>query len=133
MDRIGKMVGADKVALPAYLRVNGNRKRDFRDCGKPNPLTPPCQGDLSLNSPLIRGARGVRKDECWGFLQSLESRNPVKSIFLSKPSRHSQFSIFNYQLPASIAREWANNSVCIKVQVWLLMRSPLIHTISSNL
>ncbi len=49
------MVGAAKVALLAYLRVNGNRKRNFRDCGKPNPLNPPCQGDLSLNSPLVRG------------------------------------------------------------------------------
>ena len=35
------MVGAAKVALLAYLRVNGNRKRNFRDCGKPNPLNPP--------------------------------------------------------------------------------------------
>ena len=37
----------------------------------PNPLNPPCQGDLSLNSPLIRGARGVRNDEYWIFAQSL--------------------------------------------------------------
>ena len=33
--------------------------------GKPNPLNPPYQGDLSLNSPLIRGARGVKNDERW--------------------------------------------------------------------
>ena len=43
-DKIDKRVGAAKAALPAYLRVNGNRKRDFRDCGKPNPLNPPYQG-----------------------------------------------------------------------------------------
>ena len=30
----------------------------------PNPLNPPCQGDLSLNSPLIRGAKN---DERWVF------------------------------------------------------------------
>ena len=39
--------------------------------GQPNPLNPPCQGDLSLNSPLIRGARGVRNDKYWFFAQSL--------------------------------------------------------------
>ena len=72
MDRIGKMVGADKVALLAYLRVNGNRKQDFRDCGKPNPLNPPCQGDLSLNSSLIRGARGLGMTNI-GFLHSRTS------------------------------------------------------------
>ena len=33
--------------------------------GKPNPLNPPYQGDLALNSPLIRGARGVKNDERW--------------------------------------------------------------------
>ena len=33
--------------------------------GKPNPLNPPYQGDLPLNSPLIRGARGVKNDERW--------------------------------------------------------------------
>ena len=44
-------------------------------CGKPNPLNPPCQGDLSLNSPLIRGARGVRNDKYWFFAQSLWSRH----------------------------------------------------------
>ena len=47
-------------------------------CGKPNPLNPPCQGDLSLNSPLIRGARGVRNDEYWIFAQSLRTRLPAK-------------------------------------------------------
>ena len=31
--------------------------------GKPNPLNPPYQGDFPLNSPLIRGARGVKNDE----------------------------------------------------------------------
>ena len=52
--------------------------------GKPNPLNPPYQGDFPLNSPLIRGARGVKNDERWvsgtvsfagttnvGFLHSL--------------------------------------------------------------
>ena len=33
--------------------------------GKPNPLNPPYQGDFPLNSPLIRGARGVKNDERW--------------------------------------------------------------------
>ena len=28
---------------------------------------PPDKGDLSLNSPLIRGVRGVRNDKCWVF------------------------------------------------------------------
>ena len=39
--------------------------------GKPNPLNPPYQGDFPLNSPLIRGARGVKNDECWIFAQPL--------------------------------------------------------------
>ena len=33
--------------------------------GKPNPLNPPYQGDFPLNSPLIKGARGVKNDERW--------------------------------------------------------------------
>ena len=33
--------------------------------GKPNLLNPPYQGDFPLNSPLIRGARGVKNDERW--------------------------------------------------------------------
>ena len=33
--------------------------------GKPNPLNPPDKGDFPLNSPLIRGARGVKNDERW--------------------------------------------------------------------
>ena len=33
--------------------------------GKLNPLNPPYQGDFPLNSPLIRGARGVKNDERW--------------------------------------------------------------------
>ena len=46
----------------------------FRDCAKnlvrlrwwkTQPPSPPYQGDLSLNSPLIRGARGVKNDERW--------------------------------------------------------------------
>ena len=47
-------------------------------CGTSNPLNPPCQGDLSLNSPLIRGARGVRKDEYWIFAQS-RKQEPSKT------------------------------------------------------
>ena len=39
------------------------------DCAKTParayPLNPPYQGDFSLNSPLIRGARGVKNDERW--------------------------------------------------------------------
>ena len=45
------------------------RSRHMRE-PQPNPLNPPYQGDFSLNSPLIRGVRGVRKDECWIFAQS---------------------------------------------------------------
>ena len=51
--------------------------------GKPNPLNPPYQGDLSLNSPLTRGARGVRKDEYWIFAQS-RKQEPSKT---AKPAR----------------------------------------------
>ena len=71
---MNRRIGAAKAALPAYLRVNGNRKQDFRDCGKPNPLNPPCQGDLSLNSPLSGGLGGLGTTNI-GFLQSLGSRN----------------------------------------------------------
>ena len=38
---------------------------------QPNPLNPPDKGDFPLNSPLIRGARGVKNDERWVFAQSL--------------------------------------------------------------
>ena len=51
--------------------------------GKLNPLNPPYQGDLSLNSPLTRGARGVRKDEYWIFAQS-RKQEPSKT---AKPAR----------------------------------------------
>ena len=59
--------------------------------GQPNPLNPPCQGDLSLNSPLIRGARtNIR------FLHSLLSRD-VKSRRDDPHYNGQSFSIFNFQ------------------------------------
>ena len=45
--------------------------------GKPNPLNPPYQGDFPLNSPLIRGARGVKNDERWVFAQSLSQERRI--------------------------------------------------------
>ena len=48
----------------------------------PNPLNPPCQGDLSLNSPLIRGARGVRNDEYWIFAQSLWRVKNLSAVWI---------------------------------------------------
>ena len=72
------------LAQPHFLLTscewNRKRKRDFRDCGKSNPLNPPCQGDFLLNSPLIRGARGVRNDECWIFAISLASVRYVDAV-----------------------------------------------------
>ena len=59
-------------------------------CGKPNPLNPPCQGDLSLNSPLIRGARGVRNDEILSFCTV--SKVPLLNEALL-PTPNPQFSI----------------------------------------
>ena len=59
-----------------------NPRSAWVTCGKPNPLNPPCQGDLSLNSPLIRGARGVRKDQYWVFCKV--SKETVQET-LAKP------------------------------------------------
>ena len=62
----------------SFLRKRLCKKPSLgRAGGKPNPLNPPYQGDFPLNSPLIRGARGLGKTNI-GFLHSLESRNPVK-------------------------------------------------------
>ena len=47
--------------------------------GKPNPLNPPYQGDFPLNSPLIRGARGVKNDERWVFCTVSEVKEPKKN------------------------------------------------------
>ena len=68
--------------------------------GKPNPLNPPYQGDFPLNSPLIRGARGVKNDERWvsctvsfagmtniGFLHSLFRRNDKYWFFAQSLSQ----------------------------------------------
>ena len=57
-----------RVGLLAIAQVKLCKKPSIgMPCGKPNPLNPPCQGDLSLNSPLIRG---VRNDKYWFFAQS---------------------------------------------------------------
>ena len=50
-----------------FARLKRLCKKPSLGCAgrKPNPLNPPYQGDLSLNSPLIRGARGVRNDKYW--------------------------------------------------------------------
>ena len=76
-------------------------------CGTSNPPKAPLSGDLSLNSPLIRGARGVKNDERWvsctvsfagttniEFLHSLTSRNPVLPSFLRK-QESSQINVFS--------------------------------------
>ena len=59
-------------------------------CGKPNPLNPPYQGDFLLNSPLIRGARGVRNDEILSFCTV--SKSPLLSGALL-PTPNPRFSI----------------------------------------
>ena len=76
-----------------------------------------------------------RNDEYWFFCKVSKAGIQLNQYSYQNLAVifNSQFSIVNYQLPTSITREWTNNSVCIKVQVWLLMLSPLIHTISSNL
>ena len=45
--------------------------------GKLNPLNPPYQGDFPLNSPLIRGARGVKNDERWVSCTVSQVGNPL--------------------------------------------------------
>ena len=90
--------------------------------GQPNPLNPPCQGDLSLNSPLIRGARGVRNDKYWFFAQSL-----------SQERRQAWVCVFDW-IPASetvqevLARlRWRTTQPpCPPCQGDLSLNSPLI-------
>ena len=89
--------GSRSSVLPSFLRKRLCKKHllDRVTSGKPNPLNPPYQGDfysipslsggLLLNSPLIRGARGVRKDECWFVAQPL-ARITARSAADTVPS-----------------------------------------------
>ena len=79
--------GSRNSVLPSFLRKRLCKKHllDRVTSGKPNPLNPPYQGDLSLNSPLIRGARGVRNDECWFVAQPL-ARITARSAADTVPS-----------------------------------------------
>ena len=78
--------------MPSFLRKRLCKKPLGRvTCGKPNPRNPPYQGDFPysipplsgdflLNSPLIRGARGVRKDEYWIFTQSRKQQSSLAIV-----------------------------------------------------
>ena len=95
--RVRKQESSDETVQESLARLRCNAENPT-----PNPLNPPCQGDLSLNSPLIRGARGVRNDAYWFFAQSRKQgfnqmffqNLPSFSIFPSQCSMlNAQFSI----------------------------------------
>ena len=69
--------------------------------GKPNPLNPPYQGDFPLNSPLIRGARGVKNDERW--VSCTVSVEKVKHVGIDEKSfrKGQSYASLLYDLNAS--------------------------------
>ena len=75
--------GLGFCSSPARRQASRLCKKPSLGCagGKPNPLNPPYQGDLSLNSPLTRGQGGLEKTNI-GFLHSLFRRNDGRAGFL---------------------------------------------------
>ena len=85
----------------------------------PNPLNPPYQGGFPLNSPLIRGARGVKNDERWVSctvskvgLQRLCKKPSIGRVTCGKPNPKSPFirGIF-YSIPDKGARGLGTTNV----------------------
>ena len=63
------------------MRLCEKPSRGRVTCGKPNPLNPPYQGGLSLNSPLTRGQGGVGMTNIEFFAQSLSQERQMLGFY----------------------------------------------------